>query len=240
MIDFCNSISRGVVSAIFLGFLALPLGAANRPTPPPSLSPRSSAKINLHGPSSWPAEIDRVLVLPAHDTTRTLGEMGLAQLDRIWLEKLHASQRAEFVEITRERLQRSVQVDSLNSTDPLPPDWWSRLSRETGAHAVVMLDLTHIRSYGDLAIGVRAKLVRLSDADILWMIDEVFDSRDPSVAEAARTFTRPSRGARKIGDSSIAIRQSPSLFATYAFDAALHHLPLRVLHQKSKIAAKDR
>lgn len=236
MTDFRISISRGIISAIFLGALALPLAATERPTP----SPRSSIKINVHGPSSWPAEIDRVLVLPTHDTTRTLGEIGLDQLDRTWLKQLHASHRAEFLEISRERLHRTIAVESRNSTDPLPPDWLSRLARETGADALVMLDLTHVRSQGDLALGVRAKLVRLSDAAIVWMIDESFDSRDHSVAQAAQAFTRPRWGSRQVGDSSIAIRQSPTLFATYAFDATLRHLPPRIFPQKSKIAAKDR
>lgn len=234
MTDFRITISRGIISAIFLVALTLPLAAAERRTSPP----RSSAKINVYGPSSWPAEIDRVLVLPAHDTTRTIGEIGLAQLDRTWLKRLHGSQRAEFVQISRERLNRNIAVKSQNSTDPLPPDWLSRLARETGAHAVVMLDLTHVRSQGDLALGVRAKLVRLSDVAIMWMIDESFDSRDHAVAEAAQAFTRPRWGSHQVGDSSIAIRQSPTLFAIYAFDATLRHLPPRILPPKSKIGAK--
>jgi hypothetical protein len=191
--------------------------------PPPSFSPR-----NHQGPSQWPGWINRIVVLPIHDSTRRLPSEVLDQYDQTWHNRLLHTQRAELVPVSREQLSLWIQRPSLDSVEILPSGWSKALSTATGAQAAVFLDLTQVVSQGHLRLGFRIKIVDLTDHSILWTADEIFDSSDPQLEKKIKqSFPRPLFSPRE-PSARISLSQSPAQFATFAFGLTLRNLPPRV------------
>jgi hypothetical protein len=147
--------------------------------------------------------------------------------DPVWATALQRTNRAEIVTIDRVVLARWIGHPSINSTDPLPADLLARVARETGAQAVLFLDLTQCTPYPPLALGFRAKLVSLADSRIIWVADEMFDAAEAPATHAAEHFAQ--RNADGPGDATSGVLQSPTHFAAYAFGAVADLLPPRVL-----------
>ncbi len=211
-------LAGGALAILLTGCASLPLaGLAGGPAYVPT---------NVHGPAQWPLAMRRVAVLPVHDATGRLTPEFTAAYDPIWLQALDHSHRAEFVVLDRRTLASWTGRETLASTDALPAGLLEHLARETGAEAVIFLDLTHCAAYPPLGLGFRAKLVVLPATDILWAADELFDSADAAVTRAAEAFGH--RNARGPGDPASAVLKSPSTFAAYAFQAVTDLLPPRL------------
>jgi hypothetical protein len=80
---------------------------------------------------------------------------------------------------------------------------------------------------------VRTKLVTLHGNQVLWAIDSTFDSAEPGVAAAARTFsklTEQNPVQLKASDSS-GVLISPQRFARFVAREVFATLPNRLSHQ---------
>ena len=180
---------------------------------------------NVRGPDAWPAGFLRVAVLPAHDASGRLPAEFVGAYDASWSRALAATQRAEFVAIPRSRLSSLAGRETLDSTAALPPGLPGRIADETGAQAVMFLDLVEVSPYPPLSLAFRARLVDLDDADTIWMADEIFDARDSATARGARQEARAY--ASGVGDPAAAVQQSPVRVADHAFRAVASLLPPR-------------
>jgi hypothetical protein len=178
---------------------------------------------NVRGPAAWPGEIRRVAVLPAHDASGRLPPEFTATYDAPWQRALAASQRAEFIVLSRDTLRDWYGEESYDSSSALPPGLLERAAAATGAQAVLFLDLTEVTPYPPLALGFRARLVLPTRGATLWMADEIFDARDPGTARAARIDARAR--ASGPGEPTTAVFQSPSRLADHAFGAVAALLP---------------
>lgn len=183
---------------------------------------------NVRGHPIWPDDVRRVAVLPIHDATATLTELPLLHYDQQWVAALQHSQRAEFVMVPREQLRLWHNQRSWHSSMPLPHDYLDRIAESTGAQAVVFVDLTTLLAPTRPTLGFRVKLVRLADANILWITDEVFDLRDPKVAKAARSYAKRQNSRHHREDATITLRQSPAALASFAFFQTVKELPVRI------------
>ncbi len=182
---------------------------------------------NVRGPAAWPETVVRVAVLPAHDIAGRLPSESLATYDPLWQRALGAAQRAELVAVARPELSAWTGRESFASTGLLPAGLLERLTRETGAQAVLFLDLTTVKSYPPLALGFRARLVSLPGGETIWVVDELFDAADAATARGARRHARTNSSAP--GDAAHGVLQSPSRFGEYAFHAVAALLPPRPL-----------
>jgi hypothetical protein len=180
---------------------------------------------NVRGPAAWPIDLRRVAVLPSHDTTGLLQSNFISSYDVSWRRALDRAQRAEFIAVPSVDMVTWTGRDSLASAGLLPAGFLERVARETGAQAVLFIDLNHIKAYPPLALGFRARLVDPATGETLWMADELFDAARADVARAARRYAREQ--ASGIGDSAHGILQSPSRFSDYAFQAVAGLLPPR-------------
>jgi hypothetical protein len=180
---------------------------------------------NVRGPEAWPPEIIRVAVLPAHDASGRLPARFVVTYDNAWQRALAESQRAEFVAISRTVLVGWTGRETFDSTSRLPAGLFARLARETGAQAVLFVELTDVSPYPPLSLAFRTRLADLRTGETLWMADEIFDSRDPATARGARIEARAH--ATGPGDPTAAIEQSPARFAAHAFRAVAALLPAR-------------
>lgn len=181
---------------------------------------------NVRGPESWPREIRRVAVLPAHDASGRLTGEFVSGYDASWARALASTQRAEFVGVSRTTLFNWTGRETLDSTQPLPPGLLGRIAAETGSQAVMFLDLTEVAPYPPLSLAFRARLAAPADGETVWMVDEIFDTRDAATARGARRDARARESGA--GDPTSAIQQSPSRFADHAFRAVAALLPPRL------------
>lgn len=205
-------------------FASLLAGCSSLTTDPDLRGP-VRVPANVRGSSIWLSEIRRVAVLPAYDATGRLTPEFVDAYNAAWSRALDQSQRAEFVVIDRRTLSVLTGRETISSTAPMPDALLASIVRETGAEAVMFLDLTHAGAYPPLSLGFRAKLVHTSSARIIWSVDELFDSADAPTARAARLFAKAN--AQGAGDPTTAVLQSPSRFASYAFQAVATLLPPR-------------
>lgn len=226
--------ARRLVLLALAGFslLGSVLPAAPRITParPRGIDPALET-LNHTGPAVWPAAITRVAILPLHDNHGTLLPASLDQFDQVWARALDATQRAEFVSVSRSAARDLFGRDPWESTTALRPGWTDRLAAATGAQAVFFVDITSLKPYPPLALGFRIKLVRLSDATVLWASDEYWDSQNAQHAERMKLYQRKFLVRDRVGDGGVALTQSPSLFASCAFNWTLRTLPPRFVSE---------
>ncbi|MEO0054876.1 MAG: hypothetical protein RLZZ50_823 [Verrucomicrobiota bacterium] len=180
---------------------------------------------NFRGPDAWPVEISRVAVLPAHDATGRLPAEFAATYDFSWARALALTQRAEFVGVTRATLSDWSGRETVDSAAPLPPGLFQRVLAETGAQAVLFLDLTQVKPYPPLSLGFRARLATAPAGDTRWMADEIFDAGDGATARMLRMEARAHNSTA--GDPTTAVMQSPIRLADHAFRSVAGLLPPR-------------
>lgn len=212
---------RPALAAVTL--FALLAGCSSVPRKLEDVGPVYSPK-NVRGPATWPTALQRVAVLPAHDISGDLTRENLASYDPVWQRSLGAAQRAELVPVARPRLSIWTGRDSISSTGLLPYGLLERIANETGAQAVLFLDLTSVKSYPPLALGFRARLAALPGGETIWIADELFDAADAETARGARRFARSNNSTP--GDAGHGVLQSPSRFSAYAFHAVSGLLPV--------------
>jgi hypothetical protein len=165
-------------------------------------------------------------VLPAHDASGTLSPEFTARHDGIWRGALDRTHRAEFVGVPRAAAQTWFGKPSFAASDLLPNDFLGRVARETGAQAVLFLDITQSKSYPPLLLSFRTRLVDAATGETVWTADELFDSAHAPTARAARRHARANSNGP--GDHGHGLLQSPTRFADYAFQAITRLLPPRV------------
>lgn len=202
--------------------LALLAGCSSVPRKLEDVGPTYTPK-NVRGPANWPAGLARVAVMPAHDVNGQLSPESLSAYDPLWQRHLGAAQRAELVPVARTDLTLWTGKESIASTGLLPYGLLERITRETGAQAMLFLDLTAVKSYPPLALGFRAKLVALPGGESIWTADELFDAADAATARSARLYARSNSASP--GDAAAGVLQSPSQFGNYAFQAVTALMP---------------
>lgn len=180
---------------------------------------------NYRGPDAWPTDVIRVAVLPAHDATGRLPAEFASTYDFSWTRALALTQRAEFVAVPRATLAEWSGRETIDSSAPLPPGLFQRVLAETGAQAVLFLDLTQVRPYPPLSLGFRARLATAPAGETLWMADEIFDAGDGATARSLRIEARAQNSSA--GDPTSAVMQSPIRLADHAFRAVAGLLPPR-------------
>ena len=219
--------------------LVLLLGACSSVDPrSPDFGPVYKPR-NVRGPEVWPENVRRIAVLPAYDATNRLTSEFINGYDSSWRRALDHAQRAEFVSLSRSTMTNWFTRASFSSSDPLPFGMLGRIARETGAQAVLFLDLTHCSPYPPLTLSYRARLVDLKSGDIIWMADEIVDGAAAETSRGARRFARENSAIP--GDAAYGILQSPTRFADYAFQTITAAMPPRinpVSEDKSKLTPK--
>jgi hypothetical protein len=180
---------------------------------------------NFTGVPRLPAKLQRVVLLPVAGTAGAPADT-VASFDPVMLAELQGQARFEVVVADPATLNRLCNRPRLLSSDTLPANFLSILSRDYGADAVMFVDISSLSTYQPLVIGLRAKLAS-SDGTILWSFDTLFSAGDPLVANAARRHDRQRHPSTDPGDMSFTVLRSPLRFADYAAAAAFATLPPR-------------
>ena len=175
-----------------------------------------------------PKDIKRVAVLPLTATGAEADtEFGREVIGPLLVEELGLARKFELVAVSPEQLRRWTGRSHWSGDEILPPDFFAKLRGALACDAVVFCRLTQYRAYPPLAVGWRLKLIETEEPHLLWSGDEVFDAREPGVAEAARRHARTQPvAAPSVADAST-ILVSPRRFAQYAARATFATLPAR-------------
>lgn len=184
---------------------------------------------NVKAAAHIPSDVRRVVVLPIAGGP-SLTEETLTSLDAVFQTELNKTAKFEVVPLSREALAAITGSRQINSVEKLPTvliDKLFNIYNPYGADAVLLIDVTAYSPYTPLTLGVRTKLARVTDGDILWAADNVFSASDISVANAARKHAAALGTDRGSTDLNHTILQNPQRFAGYVASATFSTLPSR-------------
>jgi hypothetical protein len=111
------------------------------------------------------------------------------KLDSVCLGEITRTAKFEIVPLSRDALAEITGQRQLVSVDKLPSVLLQKVftpNNAYGADAILFVDVTTYSPYPPLQLGLRTKLARVSNGEILWAADNVFSAADPAVANAAR------------------------------------------------------
>ena len=221
-----SSFARAILAVLSVAALGLASGctATSSVIDPVTFGPFFKAK-NFTGIPRLPAKLQRVVLLPVAGTAGAPAET-LSSFDQVMLAELQHEARFEVVVADPAALTRLCDQPRLLSSDALPSNFLSMLSREYGADAIMFVDITSLSTYQPLVLGLRAKLAS-TDGTILWSFDTLFSASEPAVANSARRHDRQRHPSSDPGDMSFTVLRSPMRFADYAAAAAFATLPPR-------------
>jgi len=184
---------------------------------------------NVKAVAKIPAGVRRVIVLPVAGGP-ALTEDTLLKLDAICQGELTRTGRFEVVPLSRDKLAEITGARQISSVDKLPViliDKLFNIYNTFGADAVLFVDVTTYSAYPPLVLGLRTKLARVTDGDIIWAADNVFAAAEPAVANSARHHALTLGSDHGLADLSHTILQNPQRFAGYVAAATFLTLPPR-------------
>ncbi len=178
--------------------------------------------------TNLPATIRRVAVLPVVADRHSL-ELQTAgeSLAPMVAEELQRSGRFEVVLVTPERLSGLTGQRELAMEHEIPTNALTRLKEAFACEAVLFTRVTQYRPYPPPAVGWRMKLVDCTTQGSIWAADEVFDSGESAVQNAARRYEATRSPAAPALADSRSILGSPGRFARYTLSALFGSLPSR-------------
>lgn len=183
---------------------------------------------------NWPANMRRLAVLPV-DAARPVNETQ-RDMDGVFRGELSKVVKYEIVQVSRPEMLALIDRESISSTEVIPARLVQALREKYAANAVLFVDFTLFRAYRPMAVGVRAKIVDLSNMEVLWMADGILDAAEPDVAALASQFadsslkmgyispTIPKGQKRDFGSGNQIVLQSPRLFAMFVANEAFASL----------------
>ncbi len=158
--------------------------------------------------------IRRVALLPIFNDKYPAENLRV--LDSAFNTELTKKSLFEVVPISRSSLESLFGERQLNSVENLPPDLMAKLRDRYGVDAILFTDITHYSPYRPISVGVRAKLIDAASGEIRWAFDYLFDSGNPAIAVAAKTYqTRFNQDNQPLPGDGGAVLISPTRFARF-------------------------
>ena len=161
----------------------------------------------------------------------------LRALEPLLYAELEKCKRFEVITVSPEDLRRWTGKSNWRADEPLPPDFFARVSDGTGCDAVLFCQLTRCQPYQPVAVGWKFGLVinpppgplsaqEMKDK-ILWCADEVLDAGEPGVSNAARDYYGQHLRNEQASADSSTILNSPARFGQYTLASLFATLPER-------------
>lgn len=190
--------------------------------------PEHQLKNTFRGGERLPRELKRVIVLPLTVEKREpAAESGREAMEAILLTELAKTGKFEVVPLAPPLLRESTGRTEWTTLDRFPTNFFQRLRETTGGDAVLFVHLTEYQPYPPMAIGWRVQLLDLDEARVWWAADEVFDTKDPVVANSARRYHQSHAAKPANLTDSGEVLNSPRRFANYTASALVATCPVR-------------
>jgi hypothetical protein len=175
-----------------------------------------------------PAGIRRVAVLPLPQSPNDSPQSAGAELlEPVLLAELTKRNVFEVIVVSPEAVRKASDGNSWAAEDPLPNDFFERISQATGCDAVIFARLTVFEAYPPLRTGWKLRLVDCRQHQTWWAVDEVFDAGNNPVAAAAEAYARTELNLPNPLMADTGILHSPLRFGQYTANAIAGTLPGR-------------
>jgi hypothetical protein len=227
-----SSLSQCVKILLWLAVLIIPCACSTDNASAVKKHP-ASPKVQLANVYRPPVagSLTRVAVLPLSGDIQPTD--ALVEMDKTFHAEFNKTQIFEGVRVSRQELMDTIHRDQISTVEAIPRELLTALEQKYSVEAILFTDITHYRPYRPIAISVRTKLVTIHGNQVLWAIDSTFDSAEPGVAAAARTFsklTEQNAVQLKASDSS-GVLLSPQRFARFVAREVFATLPNRLAPQ---------
>lgn len=175
-----------------------------------------------------PTTLRRVAVLPlAAVTPDAASEEGRLALEAVLGAELGKTRAFETVPLSSEQMVKLTGRASWSAEEALPASLVKAIRDRVGCDAILFPKLSLFRAYPPIAIGWNIKLVECQENRIVWSVDELFDSGDGAVANAARLYYKEHLRQPEPLSDSMSVFSSPRRFGQYTLQAVFATLPAR-------------
>lgn len=164
-----------------------------------------------------PQHLRRIALLPLHRGRYDHIDMEL--IEEVLLQELAKRNLFELVTPTREDMLELFGRDSYSSLEPLPTKLLTKLHTAYAIDGVMFIDISYFSAYKPVGIGIRAKLLDGHSGELVWAADEVFDTSNPAVSNAARKYFQTESVNAYPLQQTQTVLHSPTRFSKYVADA---------------------
>lgn len=141
---------------------------------------------NIYQEGELSPRLTRVALLPLFKGDYDHMDLSLIEENlRLELTKLNLF---EVVNVAPDTMNELFSQERFSSIEVLPTQLIEKLYSRYAVDGLLLVDLSYFKAYQPVGIGMRAKLVNCDTGKLVWAVDEVFDSSNPAVSNAARKF----------------------------------------------------
>lgn len=175
-----------------------------------------------------PSDIRKVAILPiTANEQNSFSIHGRVVLEPALVTELGKAGRFETTVVTRDQLRQWTGKEHWRAQDELPASFLSTVKEHTASDAVLFVHLVQYSPYPPLTIGWQMKLVSIKNTEILWALDEVFDSSEQTVSNSARRYAKNHLKSNPVLEDTQSILIQPTRFGQYTVHVAFNTLPPR-------------
>lgn len=171
-----------------------------------------------------PAEFKRVALLPIVASSDLGVPDSLNSIRSSITDELLKTKKYEIIPLGQDELRAMAGVGQLGSLDVWPEKMRQTL-QDRQIDGVIVAELTALKGYPPIALGLKARLVGLQTGATYWACDEVFDAAVPEIFAGAKRFEEGMLMSVGPAQSQGTIELSPSIFAKYAAYTMFETLP---------------
>lgn len=177
---------------------------------------------NVYQPAGLPANLQRVAVLPlVPGRGNRDAERGVPLIKQVFAEEFSRARVFDVVIVSPRHLGQTTGVNALHADSPLPIEFVENIRRSTACEAILFAELTTYRAYPPIAIGWKLHLFDLQTEQLIWAVDEVFDTGQAPVANALRRHMRENLSPNNVAPTEIIVLDSPRELARFSLGALI-------------------
>lgn len=164
-----------------------------------------------------PLHLRRVALLPL--ARGRYDHIEMESIEENFVQELGKRNLFELVAVPSREMDELFGEESYSSVELLPTKLLSKLHAAYAIDGVMLIDISYYNAYQPVGIGVRAKLLDGHTGEIIWAADEVFDSANPAVSNAARLYFQKESVNQYPLQQTQSVLHSPTRFSKYVADA---------------------
>lgn len=168
---------------------------------------------NVHQDDELKGQLSRVAVLPMFKGEYDHMDLSLIEENiRLELAKLGLF---EVISVDPEAMKELFAEERFSSIGVLPAQLIEKLHARYALDGLLFLDLSYFKAYQPVGIGIRAKLLNSDSGKLVWAADEIFDSSNPEVSNAAHKFYKKESIIAFPLQNTKSVLHSPGRFSKY-------------------------
>lgn len=168
---------------------------------------------NVHQEDKLPEHLRRVAILPLHRGRYDHIEM--ASIEENFRQEIAKRNLFEVVHVTTDTMEEVFGTESFSSVEVLPTKLLSKLHAAYAIDGIMLVDISYYNAYQPVGLGVRVKLLDGHTGELVWATDELFDSANPQISNAARKYYQTQSINQYPLQKTQTVLHSPTRFSKY-------------------------